>query len=69
MDLPLTLALAAAALATALAAGWRGARPPDPRTGPRMVPWRFLMLLAAAGFMLMAVHAINLLGVVTGPPG
>jgi hypothetical protein len=69
MDLPLTLMLAAAALALALACGWRGARPPDPRKGPRMVPWRFLMLLAAAGFMVMAVHAINLAGVTTGPPG
>lgn len=67
MDLPLTLALAAAALLSVVVFGWLGARPPNPHRGPRLVPWRFLMLLAAAGVMLMVVHAINLMGVVTGP--
>ena len=49
MDTPVTLALAAAFAALALFAGWRGARPPDLRRGPRLVPWRMLMTLAAVG--------------------
>ncbi|HKR88113.1 MAG TPA: hypothetical protein VJS38_08040 [Phenylobacterium sp.] len=66
MGLTLTLELAAAFLALALFAGWRGARPPDPRRGPRLVPWRFPMTLAACGALILAVHVVNLLGVSTG---
>jgi hypothetical protein len=66
MDLPMTLALGAAFLAIALASGWLGARPPNPHRGPRLVPWRFLMVLAAAGLLAMIVHLVNLLGVTTG---
>ena len=45
--------LAAGALAlVAVFAGWRGARPPNLRRGPRMVPWRFLMVLSATGAIL-----------------
>jgi hypothetical protein len=66
MELPLTLATACGLLALALFAGWRGARPPNPHRGPRLVPWRFLMLLAAAGLLAMLVHAVNLLGLTTG---
>ncbi|MGA0607925.1 hypothetical protein ACO2Q0_18195 [Phenylobacterium sp. VNQ135] len=66
MDLRTTLAILAALAATALFAGWRGAQPPNPHKGPRLAPWRFIMLLAAAGAVLMAVHAVNLLGVTTG---
>ena len=66
MDTPVTLALAAAFAALALFAGWRGARPPDPRRGPRLVPWRMLMTLAAVGVLVMLVHLVNQLGVTTG---
>lgn len=66
MDLRTTLILLAVLAALALFAGWRGARPPNPHKGPRMAPWRFIMLLAAAGVMLMVVHAVNLLGFSTG---
>lgn len=66
MDLRLTLYLLAGIVAFGLFAGWRGARPPNPHRGPRMMPWRFLMLLAAAGAMLLLVHVVNLLGVTTG---
>ena len=66
MGLTLTLELAAACLALTLFAGWRGARPPDPRRGPRLMPWRFLMTLAACGVLILAVHLVNLLGVTTG---
>ncbi len=66
MDLPLTLTLACGFLALAVFAGWRGARPPNPHKGPRLMPWRFLMLLAAAGLLAMLVHVVNLLGLTTG---
>ena len=66
MTLPVTLALAAVALVLAIAFGWLGARPPNPHKGPRLAPYRFLMLLATAGFMLMGVHVVNLLGITTG---
>jgi hypothetical protein len=66
MDLNTTLAITAALLAVAVFAGWRGALPPNPHKGPRMAPWRFLMLLAAAGVVLMLVHLVNLAGFKTG---
>jgi hypothetical protein len=62
MSLRLTLLFCGLTAAAAIFAGWRGARPPDPRRGPRMLPWRFLMMLAAAVAMLFLVHAANLLG-------
>lgn len=66
MDLGLTVAMAAACLALALFAGWRGARAPDPLRGPRLLPWRMIMMFAACGLLMLAVHAVNLLGVTTG---
>lgn len=66
MGLTFTLWLAAACLAAALFAGWRGARPPDLRRGPRLIPWRFLMMLSACGAVVFVVHLLNLLGVNTG---
>ncbi|MEO8113083.1 MAG: hypothetical protein ABI655_01795 [Phenylobacterium sp.] len=60
------MALGAVLLAAVLACGWRGARPPNPHRGPRMVPWRFLMVLAAAGLLVALVHLVNLAGVTTG---
>jgi hypothetical protein len=61
-----TLAIAAALLALAVFAGWRGARPPNPLKGPRLIPWRMIMLLAAACLLPMLVHLVNLAGVTTG---
>lgn len=66
MSLTLTLSLLAACLAVAVFAGWRGARPPDPMRGPRLVPWRFLMTLAACGALVFLVHLVKLLGLKTG---
>jgi hypothetical protein len=62
MDLTLTLALTGAAIALAIFAGWRGARPWDPRRGVRMAPWRLIMLLAGAAVFVLAVHLGALLG-------
>ena len=66
MDLALTLAISAGLLGLAVFAGWRGARPPDPRRGPRLVPWRLIMVTAAACLLAGLVHLVNLLGLTTG---
>ena len=66
MDFTLTLALLGATLAAGAACGWMGARPPNPARGPRMAPYRFLMIFAAAIALMLLVHAVNLLGVTTG---
>jgi hypothetical protein len=67
MDFRTSLALGAGFLAIALFAGWRGARPPNPHKGPRMVPWRFVMALAAAGALITLFQAAQVAGL--GPPG
>lgn len=66
MDLKMTLGLAAGLLALAVFAGWRGARPSDPLKGPRLMPWRPLMVAAAVGALMMVVHLVNIMGVKTG---
>ncbi|KQY89485.1 hypothetical protein ASD25_02535 [Brevundimonas sp. Root1423] len=67
MDMTMTLALTGAAIALAIFAGWRGARPWDPRRGVRMMPWRLIMLLAGAGVFILVVHLGTLLGVPQRP--
>lgn len=62
MSLTLTLWLLAVALVVGVFAGWRGARPVD-LSRPRMVPWRFLMLLCGALAFLLLVHLGALAGV------
>jgi hypothetical protein len=66
MTVPVTLALICALVGVALFCGWRGARPPDLQRGPRMIPWRLLMVSASTGVMIFVVHLVNLLGVTTG---
>lgn len=66
MDLPLTIALIAGLSALTVFAGWRGARPPDFVRGPRMIPWRPIMVAGAASAMMLMLHLANLLGLVTG---
>lgn len=61
MNLPVTLGLAGAALALTVLFGALGARPARPLAAPRLVPWRFLMLLAFLGVVAMLVHAVALL--------
>lgn len=62
----LTLCLTGGFAALAIFAGWRGARPPDPLRGPRLVPWRALMALSAAITLVFVVHLVNLAGMTTG---
>jgi hypothetical protein len=65
MSFVVTLSLLIACLAIAVFAGWRGARAPDLLRGPRLLPWRFIMLLCAALAMYLAAHLLSLLGVIT----
>lgn len=61
MSMPLTLGLLAAALFLMVFCGWRGARPPDILKGPRLAPWRFMMLLFATLSFFLLLHAARLL--------
>ena len=67
MSPSLTLTLLAAAIAVAVFSGWRGARPPDLSKGPRMMPWRFIMLVAGALSFLLLIHLATVLGGRTFP--
>ena len=57
-----TLIALAGALALALLCGWLGARPPNLARGPRLIPYRFLMLLAGLGVILLLIHVKELAG-------
>lgn len=61
-----TLGVLAFAIVLTVFCGWRGARLWDPRKGPRLMPWRFLMVMGAALTLLMVVHLLNLVGLPTG---
>lgn len=61
MSMPLTLGLLAAALFLTVFSGWRGARAPDILKGPRLAPWRFLMLLFATLAFFLLIHIARLL--------
>ncbi len=67
MDVLTSLALAAAFAGLAVFAGWRGAKPPDFRRGPRMIPWRPIMVAAATVAILLIIQAERAAGFV--PPG
>lgn len=62
MSLSVTLVLIVAAVALTVFAGWRGARPWDPRKGVRMIPWRVIMLLSATAVFILAIHLAALMG-------
>lgn len=62
MDKSLTFILLVASVAFAVFAGWRGARPSEPSRGVRMIPWRFLMMLAGAATFLLLIHLATLFG-------
>jgi hypothetical protein len=52
----MTAVLTALCLGFAVFCGWRGAQPPNPMKGPRMVPWRVLMLLSATALIVLIVR-------------
>jgi hypothetical protein len=66
MELAATLAALVVAVLAAAGAGWMGARPPDLKRGPRLAPWRAIMMTAAVCALMMLVHLVNLAGVSTG---
>lgn len=62
MDLRLLVALGLGLAALSAFAGWRGARPPDPMKGPRLIPWRAIMVFAAAGAVIVLVQIEQAVG-------
>ncbi len=66
MDWPVTLIATTLAVAVTGVCGWLGARPPNIHRGPRLFPYRLVMVLGAAFVMLMLAHMLNLAGVTTG---
>lgn len=62
MDKTATLITIGVTLAVGVFAGWRGARPWDPRGRVRMVPWRFIMTLAGAAAFYLLIHLAALMG-------
>ena len=68
MDLPLTAILTIVFALVAAGSGYMGARMPDPRRGPRMVPWRFLMLICVLICVMLIVHLLTLLGLKQDQP-
>ncbi|HRD28280.1 MAG TPA: hypothetical protein PLO65_08270 [Caulobacter sp.] len=62
MTVTTTLAITAAFLGLTAFAGWRGARPPDLLKGPRMIPWRMVMVTSAAAVLILLVHLASLFG-------
>ena len=68
LTLPITVILLIVSALVTVFFGWMGARPYNPTKGPRMVPWRFLMLLACTFCILMIVHLLNVTGLKTDQP-
>ena len=62
MPMSLTLILLATLAGLTLFSGWRGSRPPNLVKGPRMIPWRPLMICFAAGTAMVGAHLAALLG-------
>lgn len=56
MDLTTTLVSGGVLTALAVFSGWRGALPPNLVKGPRMIPWRGIMVFSSAGVMMLLVH-------------
>jgi len=56
----LTLSVAASSALVAVFAGWRGARPPNPLRGPRLIPWRVIMVAGTAVALFALAHMLEL---------
>lgn len=63
MTMSATLILLAALASLTAFAGWRGAQPPNLVKGPRMIPWRPLMIVFATGAVVTGAHLAALLAV------
>lgn len=62
MNPALHFGIGGALAALAVFAGWRGARPPNPMKGPRMIPWRAIMVFAAAFALIFLFTAAQEFG-------
>ena len=62
MDWTPTLVALAITISLGVLFGWLGARPPNLAKGPRLIPYRFLMLMAGAGVILLLIHVKELAG-------
>ena len=63
MDIRIMFGLATGLAAVAGFAGWRGALPPNPFKGPRLIPWRAIMVFTAAaaiGLMGLAMRSLGI---------
>lgn len=69
MNSTATLIVFGAAAVVLAAAFWRDHRPRVDSLKVRWVPWRFIMLLAAAVILSCLVHLVNLGGLTTGQAG
>jgi len=67
LELIPTLILFGVASVLAIFCGYMGQRPMDLKRGPRMVPWRFFMLMMVLVALLMAVHLRSLFGFAPPP--
>jgi hypothetical protein len=65
MSLVATFVALAVVIGLTAFSGWRGSRPPDLIRGPRMAPWRFLMLIGITVAIFLLIHLINLAGLDT----
>ena len=66
MSMTVTLIVMATLTALTAFAGWRGAQPPNLIKGPRMIPWRPLMIVFATGVVVTGAHLAALLGMMAG---
>ncbi|MDB5475555.1 MAG: hypothetical protein JWP49_1066 [Phenylobacterium sp.] len=66
MSLSVTLCALLLTLGIGALCAWRGAAEPNPHRGPRLIPYRFLMVLCGALLLYLAAHVLSLLGVTTG---
>jgi hypothetical protein len=67
LSLPVTVILFSVSSILTVAFGFMGARPHDlRRTQPRMIPWRFLMMLSFVAALVLLVHLLNEMGFSTG---
>ena len=61
MRLALAAVLLVAAAGLAGLFGWLGAQPPNPLKGPRLLPYRLLMMLSAAAAVIMGLLVVGAL--------
>lgn len=61
MGLTVTIIVACVVMAFTVFCGWRGAKPANKLFRPRLVPWRFLMLLSFMGWVTVMAHLVAIL--------